>query len=109
MVILEFKLLNNEVPYQRQPSSLVSIKPGFKRILWGLLLSCWQRDPEDRPSANIPRDIVSLTLYIFKPLSNIYHQTQRAISFGEYLNDAGTMSPRAGQTHLMCETSCASC
>ncbi|CAE6533876.1 unnamed protein product [Rhizoctonia solani] len=75
MVILE--LFSNQVPYQgmselraiafigdgripEQRDSLISIKPGFKRILWGLLLSCWQRIAEDRPSANVVRDILSI-------------------------------------------------
>ncbi|KAL5633995.1 hypothetical protein ACGC1H_005991 [Rhizoctonia solani] len=75
MVILE--LFSNEVPYQgmselrtiafigdgkipERPNNLISIKPGFKQILWGLLLSCWQRVPKDRPSANVVRDILSI-------------------------------------------------
>ncbi|KAJ1305299.1 hypothetical protein OPQ81_000323 [Rhizoctonia solani] len=75
MVILE--LFTNDVPYQGvselraiaiigngripdQPSSLISIKPGFKRIIWGLLLSCWQRNPDDRPSAVVVRDILNV-------------------------------------------------
>ncbi|CAE6487832.1 unnamed protein product [Rhizoctonia solani] len=75
MVILE--LLTNDVPYQGmsdlraiafigdgrgpdQPSSLISIKPGFNRIIWGLLLSCWQRNPDDRPGPNVVRDILSI-------------------------------------------------
>ncbi|KAH7338152.1 kinase-like domain-containing protein [Rhizoctonia solani] len=75
MVILE--LLTNDIPYQGmsdlraiafigdgrtpdQPSSLISIKPGFNRILWGLLLSCWQRNPDDRTSPNVVRDILSI-------------------------------------------------
>ncbi|CAE6522922.1 unnamed protein product [Rhizoctonia solani] len=73
MVILE--LFSNEVPYSGaselraisligngripdQPSTFISIKPGFRQILWGMLLSCWQRDPKDRPSANVVRDIL---------------------------------------------------
>ncbi|CAE6516359.1 unnamed protein product [Rhizoctonia solani] len=77
MVILE--LLTNDVPYQGmsdlraiafigdgrspdQPSSLISIKPGFNRIIWGLLLSCWQRNPDDRPGPNVVRDIVLISI-----------------------------------------------
>ncbi|CAE6383425.1 unnamed protein product [Rhizoctonia solani] len=58
---------------------MISIKPGFKRIIWGLLLSCWQRNPEDRPSANVVRDILSIVSREGTTIGNTNEPTRTTI------------------------------